>query len=70
MSRISMEFPGNWTTILSNIYQPFTHKSDQDRISPYSIDTISSRLVMRIEGILVDPKPNLQTCIVDSKVNY
>ena len=28
---------------------PFTPTSDQDRISPYNINTISSREVMRIE---------------------
>ena len=28
---------------------PFTPMSDQDRISPYNINTISSRQVMRIE---------------------
>ena len=28
---------------------PFTPTSDQDRISPYNINTISSRKVMRIE---------------------
>ena len=70
MGRISMDTLGNWTPILSNFYQPITHKSDQHWISPYSIDTISSRQVMRIEEILVDPKPNLQTCIANSKVNY
>ena len=41
---------------------PFTPTSDQDRISPYNINTISRRYVMRIEknvnhGI-VDPIPN------------
>ena len=28
---------------------PYTPISDQDRISPYNIDTISSRQVMRIK---------------------
>ena len=28
---------------------PFTPTSDQDRISPYNVNTISSRQVMRIE---------------------
>ena len=41
--------------------------SDQDRISPYNINKISSRQVMRIQkninegiirGLLVDPIPN------------
>ena len=31
------------------ILNPFTPKSDQDKISPYNINTISSRQVMRIE---------------------
>ena len=31
-----------------NVYL-FTLKSDQDRISPYNINTISSRQVMRIK---------------------
>ena len=31
------------------ILNPFTPTSDQDRISPYNINTISSRQVMRIE---------------------
>ena len=30
-------------------FNPFTPTSDQDRISPYNINTISSRQVMRIE---------------------
>ena len=42
--------------------------SDQDRISPYNINTISSKQVMRIKKILIrelliDPKPILQTNI-------
>ena len=32
---------------------PLTHMSDQERISPYNINTISSRQVMRIKKILV-----------------
>ena len=35
----------NW----SAIFNPLTPISDQDRISPYNINTISSRQVMRIE---------------------
>ena len=35
---------------------PFTSTSDQDRISPYNINTISSRI--SIMGLLVDPIPN------------
>ena len=55
--------------------------SDQDRISPNNINTISSRQVMRIEkkislwGLLVDPMQILRTNIirtsmVESKENY
>ena len=32
-----------------SFHNPFTPTSDQDRISPHNIDTISSRQVMRIE---------------------
>ena len=31
------------------VVNPFTPMSDQDRISPYNINTISTRLVMRIK---------------------
>ena len=42
---------------------PLTPMSDQDRISPYNINTISSIQVMRtktisVKGLLVDPIPN------------
>ena len=43
---------------------PLTPMSDQDRISPYNINTMASRQVMRIKkkiliwGLLVDPIPN------------
>ena len=33
----------------TRMFKPFTPTSDQDRISPYNINTISSRQVMRIE---------------------
>ena len=33
----------------NNVVKPFTPTSDQDRTSPYNINTISSRQVMRIE---------------------
>ena len=44
-------------------FNPLTHISVQDRISPYSIKTISNSLVMRIKTniirrFLVDPIPN------------
>ena len=43
---------------------PLTPTSDQDRISPYNVNTMASRQVMRIKketliwGLLVDPIPN------------
>ena len=38
---------------------PLTPMSDQDKISPYNINTISSRQVMRIKkNIQEDPRPN------------
>ena len=44
-------------------FNPLVPNSDQDRISPYTISTISSRQVMRIKkisirGLLVDPNLN------------
>ena len=36
-------------TVIFTSINPFTPTSDQDRISPYNINTISSRQVMRIE---------------------
>ena len=51
-------------TLRGQRVNPFTPTSDQDRISPYNINTISSRQVMRIDlrisimGLLVDPIPN------------
>ena len=46
-----------------NGVNPLTPTSDRDRISPYNINTMSSRQVMRIRKILVrrllvDPIPN------------
>ena len=38
---------------------PLAPMSDQDKISPYNINTISSRQVMRIKkNIQEDPRPN------------
>ena len=42
---------------------PFTHISDQERISPYSVYTLTSRQVMRIKknairGLVVNLIPN------------
>ena len=47
---------------MSNL-NPLSPTSDQDRISPYTVSTISSGQVMRIKniltrGLLVDPIPN------------
>ena len=46
--------------------------SDQDRISPYDINTISRGQVMRIEKILIRiNSPNYQkNYMTDSKENY
>ena len=33
---------------VENVFNPLTPTSDQDRISPYGINTISTRQVMRI----------------------
>ena len=54
--------------------------SDQDRISPDNINSISIRKVMRIKkninwGLLIDPTLNslnlhYKNCMVDSKENY
>ena len=60
---------------------PVTPMSDQDRISPCNINTISSIQVMRTKkkkpakGLLVDPIPNSlnkhhKNCMADSKENY
>ena len=55
---------------------------DQDRISPYNINTISKGKVMRerwkinfFTGLSVDPIPNYpkqhnENCMADSKENY
>ena len=66
--------------VLSSSFNPLTPMSDQGRISPYNINTISSRQVMRIKKILirrllVDPIPNSpnqhhKNYMADSKVNY
>ena len=58
-----------------------TPASDQDRISPYCIGTISYKQVMRIKkkksimGLLIDPIPNSpnqhdENRLTDSKENY
>ena len=65
--------PECFTDVLTTFYhlllsvpeQTHGNMSDQDRISPYNINTISSRQVMRIKkninylkGLLVDPISN------------
>ena len=47
----------------NTLFNPSSPMSDQDRISPYNVITISSRQVIRIKkilirGLLVDPLPN------------
>ena len=59
---------------------PLIPTSDQDIISPYNVNAISSRLVMRmkklsIKGFSVDPTPNSpkqhrSNCMTDAKENY
>ena len=61
------------------MFNPFTSMSDQDRISPYNTNTVSSG-VMRINkissgGLSVDPmasSPNShdKNCISDNKENW
>ena len=50
-------------TLVIASFNPLVPNSDQDRISPYTISTISSRKVMRIKkisigGLLVDSNLN------------
>ena len=60
--KIKIFFIVNIVTTYSSVsFNPLTPTSDQDRISPYNINTISGRQVMRIninQGLLVDPIPN------------
>ena len=65
-----------WSLVVNYLIQ----MCDQDRISPYNINTIWGRQVMRIKkislrGLLVDSIPNSlnqhhQNCMADSKENY
>ena len=53
----------NYPISLSQCVKPLTPISDQDKISPHNIKTISSRQVMTVkknlnQGLLVDPMPN------------
>ena len=61
-----------------NSVNPFTPKSDQDRISPYSINTMSRRQVLRIKisvrqlkvnSIPNSPNQHHENCMADSKEN-
>ena len=50
-------------TFVITSFNPLVPNSDQDRISPYTISTISSTRVMRVKkisirGLLVDPNLN------------
>ena len=44
--------------------------SDQDRISPHNVNTISTRQVMRIEKTLNSLNEHFKNCMVGSKENY
>ena len=81
---ILIEFVQQFGEILEKVpvildLNPFTPMSDQNRISPLKINTISSRQVMRIKKISVrifsvDPIPNSQNyhhenCAADSEEN-
>ena len=62
-----------------NYVNPLTHMSDQDRISPYNINSISTRWVIRTKKIInlriiswyntKFSELTLQECMVDSKEN-
>ena len=62
------------------MFNPFTSMSDQDRISPYDTNTVSSRQVMRINkissgGLSVNPmasspNSNYTNCIADNMENW
>ena len=66
-----------WWSYFAN---PLTPMSDQNRVSPYNINTILSRKVMRIyqnikKQLLVDPIPSSpnshhKNCMAESKENY
>ena len=50
-TKMSYNFVNSTTNVIANpcIFNPLTLTSDQDGISPYNIDTISSRQVTRIK---------------------
>ena len=55
---------------MAKFFNPFTPMSDQDRISPHNVNTISTRQVMRIEKILNSLNEHFKNCVVGSKENY
>ena len=55
---------------MAKFFNPFTPMSDQDRISPHNVNTISTRQVMRIEKILNSLNEHFKNCMVGSKENY
>ena len=55
---------------MAKFFNPFTPMSDQDRISPQNVNTISTRQVMRIEKILNSLNGHFKNCMVCSKENY
>ena len=55
---------------MAKFFNPFTPMSDQDRISPHNVNTISTRQVMRIEKILNYLNEHFKNCMVGSKENY
>ena len=61
--RISVSKHFYWTYLLISFKNPLILITNKDRISPYNVNTISSRKVIRIKEmsmrvILVDPIPN------------
>ena len=65
LALIGLQTTGLWSPFETpyESTNPLTCMSDQERISPYNINTISSRLVMKnkkniTRGLLVDPIPN------------
>ena len=55
---------------MAKFFNPFTPMSDQDRISPHNVNTISTRQVLRIEKILNSLNEHFKNCMVGSKENY
>ena len=55
---------------MAKFFNPFTPMSDQDRISPHNVNTISTRQMMRIEKILNSLNEHFKNCMVGRKENY